>query len=126
LKDVSAIEQWCNILAEMPNGHIASIAFKARALANCDQYQKAKWLIFDAVKKYPDEPDILVACGDVMMWFPTVLPAIENACSAYQRAIDILRTRWYSIDRQREIEGRLEIALQYRQKCREEYTNSRA
>ena len=108
------------MLAGMPNGKIASIAFKARALANCDQYQEAKWLILDAVKRYPNEPDILIACGDVMMWYPTVGTAMENACNVYQRAIDLLRTRWDNVDRQREIEGRLEIALQCRQKCPDE------
>ena len=119
LKDMPSVEKWCAILASMPNGEIAALAFKARAFTRCDRYQDAKKLILDAVKNYPREPDILIACGDVMMVYPTVGPAMEMACRVYARAVDILASRWESIYRQREIEGRLEIALQHRQKCRE-------
>ena len=68
IKDVEAVERWCSVLSQMKNGQIAAIAFKARALAQCDRYDDAKKLILDAVRKHPDESDILVACGDVMMF----------------------------------------------------------
>ncbi len=124
LKDVASVEKWCSVLASMPNGQIASIAFKARALAQCDRYQEAKRMILDAVRQYPNEPDILIACGDVMMWYPNVSIFMENACDAYERAVELLKTQWDMIDRQREIEGRLEIALRYRKKCQAGYLNS--
>src|SRR5258708_39152693 len=81
LKDVPSVEKWCAILASMPNGEIAALASKALAFTRCDRYQDAKRLILDAVKQYPKEPDILIACGDVMMVYPTVGPAMEMACS---------------------------------------------
>ena len=65
LKDIEGVERWCEVLKGMRGGEMPSIAFKARALVHCDRYDDARKLILDAVHKYPDQLDILIACGDV-------------------------------------------------------------
>ena len=112
LKDIDAVEHWCEVLKEMPGGHMPSIAFKARALVHCDRYDDARKLVLDAVRKYPDEPDILIACGDVMMTYPDSSTAMSNAVAAYSGAVAILK-RGIDIARTREIEGRLQQAKHY-------------
>jgi tetratricopeptide (TPR) repeat protein len=91
LKDIGAVEHWCSVMAQMPKGETAAIAFRARALAQCDRYNDARKLILDAVRRYPDEPDILIACGDVMMTYPDSSTAMSNASIAYNRAVEILK-----------------------------------
>ena len=98
------------VLEGLPNGKIAAIAFKARALVKCDKYQDAKTLILDAVRRHPDEPDILIACGDVMMEYPTVGMAMSNAITVYQRAVALLKEQGNDVARLRQIEGRLRQA----------------
>lgn len=112
LKDIDAVEHWCGVLKGMPNGHMPSIAFRARALVHCDRYEQARNLILGAVREYPGEPDILIACGDVMMAFPDSATAMSNAVAAYAGAVDILKMD-IDIARTREIEGRLKQARQY-------------
>ena len=73
MKDIKAVDHWCQVLKGMPGGEMPSIAFKARALVHCDRYDDARKLILDAVRKYPGEPDILIACGDVMMTYSEFL-----------------------------------------------------
>lgn len=109
LKDIDAVEHWCEVLKGMPDGQMPSIAFKARALVHCDRYDDARKLILDAVRKYPGEPDILIACGDVMMTYPDSSTAMSNAVAAYSRAVEILKKE-IDIARTREIEGRLQQA----------------
>jgi tetratricopeptide (TPR) repeat protein len=117
LKDLQGVEHWCSVLGEMPKGAMPAIAFRARALVQCDRYGDAKDLIFDAVRKYPDEPDILIACGDVMMTYPTSSTAMSNASAVYTRAVDILK-RGMDIARLREIEGRLKRAQENLLQCK--------
>ena len=117
LGDLRYAEKYCDVLASMPDGWIASIALKARALAQCDRYQEAKTLILDAVRKYPNEPDILIACGDVMMWYPTVGMSMANAVTSYQRAVGLLKLNGNDIKRQREVEGRLRKAQENLAAC---------
>jgi tetratricopeptide (TPR) repeat protein len=109
LKDIGAVERWCEVLKGMPGGQMPSIAFKARALVHCDRYDDARKLILAAVREHPDEPDILIACGDVMMAYPESSTAMSNAVAAYGRAVDILK-KDIDIARTREIEGRLRQA----------------
>lgn len=109
LKDIGAVEHWCEVLKGMPGGQMPSIAFKARALVHCDRYDDARKLILEAVRRYPNEPDILIACGDVMMTYPDSSTAMSNAVAAYARAVDILNSG-IDIARTREIEGRLNHA----------------
>lgn len=109
LKEIDAVEHWCEVLRGMPGGQMASVAFKARALVHCDRYDDARKLILDAVRKYPGEPDILIACGDVMMTYPDSSTAMSNAVAAYSRAVDILK-KDIDIARTKEIEGRLQQA----------------
>jgi tetratricopeptide (TPR) repeat protein len=115
--DLDDADKWCGVLKSLPNGQMPAIAFKARALAQCDRYQEAKALILDAVRKYPNELDILIACGDVMMWYPGSETAMSNAARAYQRAVEILRLNDSDIQRQREIEGRLRQAKENLAAC---------
>ena len=117
LNDLSSVERWCSVLAQLPNGEASAIAFKARALAHCDKYQDAKKLILDAVRKYPHEPDILIACGDVMMAYPGSGTAMSNAAKAYQGATEILRQQGNDIARLRDIESRLERARDNLAQC---------
>lgn len=117
LKDIGAVERWCDFLKGMPGGQIPSIAFKARALVFCDRYDDARKLILEAVRQYPDEPDILIACGDVMMTYPDSSTAMSNAVAAYGRAVDILKTG-IDIARTREIERRLSQARHCLDRCR--------
>jgi serine/threonine protein kinase len=112
LKDIDAAMHWCEVLKGMPGGQMPSIAFMARALVHCDRYDDARKLILDAVRKHPEEPDILIACGDVMMTYPGSSTAMSNAVAAYGRAVDILK-KGVDIARAREIEGRLETAKHY-------------
>jgi len=119
LKDIDAVERWCDVLKGMPGGQMPSIAFKARALVHFDRYDDARKLILDAVRKYPDEPDILVACGDVMMTYPESSTAMSNAVAAYSRAVDILK-KGINIARTREIEGRLREAEHYLELAKQE------
>jgi tetratricopeptide (TPR) repeat protein len=119
LKDIGAAEHWCEVLRGMPGGQVPSIAFKARALVHCDRYDDARKLVLDAVRKYPDEPDILVACGDVMMTHPGSSTAMSNAVAAYDRAVDILK-KGIDIARAREIEGRLRQARHCLQLAKQE------
>lgn len=117
LKDIDSVERWCAVLKAMPGGHMPSIAFKARALVHCDRYDDARKLILEAVRKYPGEPDILIACGDVMMTHPDSSTAMSNAVAAYGRAVDILN-KGIDIARTREIEGRLSQARNCLDRCR--------
>jgi hypothetical protein len=112
LKDIGAVEKWCEVLKGMPGGHMPSIAFRARALVHCDRYDDARKLVLDAVRKYPGEPDILIACGDVMMTYPDSSTAMSNAVAAYSGAVEILK-KGIDIARTREIEGRLQQANYY-------------
>ena len=109
LKDIDAVERWCEVLKGMPGGQIPSIAFRARALVHCDRYDEARKLVLDSVRKYPGEPDILIACGDVMMTYPESSTAMSNAVAAYSGAVAILK-KGIDIARTREIEGRLQNA----------------
>jgi Na+/phosphate symporter len=89
--------------------------FKARALFQCDRYGDARELILDAVQKYPEEVDILIACGDVMMTYPTSSMAIATVAykrTTLERGIDIARLR--------EIEGRLKRAQENLLQCKRE------
>lgn len=115
--DLDDAEKWCGVLKSLPSGQIPAIAFKARVLAQCDRYQEAKALILDAVRKYPNELDILIACGDLMMWYPGSETAMSNAIRAYHRAAEILRLNASDIQRQREIEGRLRQAQENLRAC---------
>ncbi len=108
--DLQDAEKWCDILKLLPNGQMPAIAFKARSLAQCDRYQEAKALILDAVRKYPNELDILIACGDVMMWYPQSETAMSNASRAYLWAVEMLKLNDNDSQRQREIERRLRQA----------------
>ena len=117
IKDVEAVERWCSVLAQMKNGQIAAIAFKARALAQCDRYDDAKQLILEAMRKHPDDSDILVACGDVMMFKPGSLTAMTYAESTYRRAVNILE-KGTDVSRLRDIEDRLRHAQKNLVGCR--------
>lgn len=112
LKDIDAVEHWCEVLKGMPGGQLPSIAFRARALVHCDRYDEARKLVLDAVRKYPGEPDILIACGDVMMTYPDSSTAMSNAVAAYGGAVAILK-KGIDIARTREIEGRFQTAKHY-------------
>jgi len=118
LRDIGAVERWCEVLKGMPGGQMPSIAFKARALVHCDRYDDARILVLDAVRQYPDEPDILIACGDVMMTYPDSSTAMSNATAAYRRAVTILR-EGIDIARWREIEGRLAKATENLTRCKQ-------
>lgn len=107
LGDLQDAEKWCGIVKGLPGGEVSAIAFRARALAQCDRYQKAKFFILDAVRNYPNELDILIACGDLMMWYPKSETAMSNAVTVYRRAVEILEIYGKDIQRQREIERRL-------------------
>jgi len=120
LRDVRAAEHWCSVLEQMPNGSMAAIAFKARALVQCDRYQDAKWLILDAVRHHPDEPDILIACGDVMMVYPRSGTAMSNATAVYGRAVEILERDGHDVSRLREIQERLKQASANLDQCKKE------
>jgi hypothetical protein len=120
LNDLSSVDHWCSILAHLRNGEVPAIAFKARALAHCDKYQDAKKLIFDAVRKYPHEPDILIACGDVMMAYPGSGTAMSNATRVYRRATEILQQQGNDISRLRDIESRLVRAQENLAQCMRE------
>ena len=117
LKDIAAVEHWCSVLSKMPSGQMAAIAFKARALVQCDKYDDARSMILDAVEKYPDESDIMVACGDVMMTYPDSSTAMSNAVTSYSRAVEILNNG-IDIARTREIEARLNQARQHLDRCK--------
>jgi serine/threonine protein kinase len=112
LKDIGAVERWCEVLKGMPGGEMPSIAFRARALVHCDRYDDARKLVLDAVRKYPGEPDALIACGDVMMTHPDSSTAMSNAVTAYTGAVGILK-KGIDIARTREIEERLQEAKRY-------------
>jgi tetratricopeptide (TPR) repeat protein len=117
LKDLQGVDHWCSVFAQMPKGAIPAIAFRARALVLCDKYNDARELTLEAVRRHPDEPDILIACGDVMMNDPTVSStAMSNATAAYKRAVDILK-RGIDIARLRETEGRLKQAQESLLQC---------
>ena len=120
LNDLPSAERWCSVLAHLPNGEIAAIAFKARALAQCDKYQDAKRLILDAVRKHPNEPDVLIACGDVMMVYPGSVTAMTNATDVYHRAIEIFQQLGSDVARLRDIEDRLNRARENLAHCLQE------
>ena len=80
--DLEDAERWCDVLKLLPDGQASAIAFKARALAQCNRYQEATTLILDAVRKYPNEPDIWITCGDLMMFHPKAETAMLNATRA--------------------------------------------
>jgi len=113
LRDLAAADYWCSKLSQMPGGQAPAIAFKARSLVQCGQYQNAKKLIMEAVQSYPDNLDILIACGDIMMVYPGVGMAMANAVNVYQRAVDILQSEARDVSRLRDIEGRLRLARDY-------------
>ena len=75
-------------------------------------------LILDAVRKHPDKSDILVACGDVMMFKRGSLTAMTYATSTYRRVVTILE-KGTDVVRLREIEGRLKKAQQTLAVCRD-------
>jgi tetratricopeptide (TPR) repeat protein len=110
LNDLQSVEHWCSILACLPNGEMSAIAFNARALVQCDRYQDAKQLIRDAVRRHPDELEILIACGDVMMVYPNVGLAMANATEMYGQAAQILRHDGNDVVRLRKIGARLKGA----------------
>jgi tetratricopeptide (TPR) repeat protein len=117
-KDVSAVERWCSVLAQMPGGSIAAIAFKARALVQCDRYQDAKGLILEGVRRHPEDADILIACGDVMMVYPRSGTAMSNATEVYRRAVEILEHERGDVTRLREIQARLKQARENLEQCK--------
>lgn len=119
LKDIEAVEHWCSVMAQMRNGRIAAIAFRARALVRCDRYGDAKDLIMAASRQYPDEPDIWVACGDVWMTYPDSSTAMSNASVAYYNALGLLK-RGNNVPRLREIEGRFRRAQENLERCKRE------
>jgi hypothetical protein len=62
------------------------------------------------VRRHPDELEILIACGDVMMVYPNVGLAMANATEMYGRAAQILRHDGNDELRLRKLESRLKRA----------------
>ena len=111
LRDLDAVNHWCFKLSQLPNGEVSAIAFKARSLVQCNQYQNAKTIILEGVRKYPNEPNILIACGDIMMVYPGIEMAMANAVQVYQQAVEVLRADASDVARLRDIKERLQEAI---------------
>jgi serine/threonine protein kinase len=103
--DLQDAEHWCGILSALPDGTVASIAFRARALNSCGRAQDAWRLLTEGLVAHPEEPDLLIAFGDISSTHNHYKPAAES----YERAIAALRKGSHHIDRLREIEGRLRL-----------------
>lgn len=100
--DLADAERWCNALAALPDGKVASIAFHGRALEACGKLQEAKKLLTDAIRSHPGEPDLCVALADIAAKYKQRHIAVP----LYARAVTLLKARSASFDRVREIEER--------------------
>jgi hypothetical protein len=67
LEDIEAVERWCDVMAQMPHGRKVSVGFRSRALLKCNRYDRARDLVMIVTQRYPDDPNIWVACGDVFI-----------------------------------------------------------
>jgi serine/threonine protein kinase len=105
--DLVEAERWCAKYAKLPGMTGRSKAFWAYVLEENGQLQPARNVLLDAMKQYPEEPDIFVAYGDFAMKHNVPRFAVE----AYRNALQLIAGQSDSIERFREIEARLHRAV---------------
>jgi uncharacterized protein HemY len=98
----------------LPDGTVAAIAFRARALNSCGRVQDAWHLLNKSLLTHPEEPDLLIAFGDIAFIHNQNKTAVE----LYERAIAALRKNAHHINHLREIEGKLRMVRQKLSKSR--------
>jgi len=112
--DLQDAERWCDVLSALPDGTVAAIAFRARALNSCGRLEDAWRLLNEGLVAHPEEADLLIAFGDVAFMHNHYKPAAES----YERAVAALRKSPHQISRLREIESRLRMVRQELSKSR--------
>jgi tetratricopeptide (TPR) repeat protein len=113
-RDLQDAEHWCDVLSALPDGTVAAIAFRARALNSCGHAHDAWRLLNEGLVAHPDEADLLIASGDLASMNNRYKPAVES----YERAVAVLRKGPHHINRLREIESRLRVVRQELSKSR--------
>lgn len=98
----------CDVLSALPDGTVAAIAFRARALNSCGRAQDAWRLLNEGLVAYPEEADLLIASGDIAFTHNHH----KLAAGSYERAIAALRNSPHHVNRLREIESRLRMVRQ--------------
>jgi tetratricopeptide (TPR) repeat protein len=106
--DLQDAEYWCNVLSALPDGAVAAIAFRARALNSCGRAHDAWCLLKESLVAHPEEADLLIAFGDIASMQNHYKPAADS----YERAVAALRKGPHHINRLREIESRLRMVRQ--------------
>jgi serine/threonine protein kinase len=112
--DLEDAEHWCDVLSALPDGTVAAIAFRARALNSCGRAQNARRVLNEGLVAYPEEADLLIAFGDIASTHNHYKAAAES----YERAVAALRKGPHHISRLREIESRLRMVRQELSKSR--------
>jgi hypothetical protein len=112
--DLQDAEHWCDVLSGLPDGTVASIAFRARALNSCGRPQYGWRLLNEGLVAHPEEADLLIAFGDIA----STRNHYEPAAEVYERAVAALRKGPHQIKRLREIESRLRMVRQELSKSR--------
>jgi serine/threonine protein kinase len=101
--DLQDAEHWCDVLSALPDGTVAAIAFRARALNSCGREQDAWRLLNEGLVAHPEEADLLIAFGDIAFMHNHHKPA----AASYERAVTALRKSPHHVNRLREIESKL-------------------
>jgi serine/threonine protein kinase len=112
--DLHDAEHWCDVLSALPDGTVAAIAFRARALNSCGRAQDAQRVLSEGLVVHPREADLLIAFGDIAFMHNHY----EPAAASYERAVAALRKSPHHINRLREIESRLRMVRQELSKSR--------
>jgi tetratricopeptide (TPR) repeat protein len=112
--DLQDAEHWCDVLSALPDGTVAAIAFRARALNSCGRAQDAWRLLNEGLVAHPEKADLLIAFGDIASMHNHYKPAAES----YERAVTALRKSPHHVNRLREIERRLRMVRQELSKSR--------
>jgi predicted Zn-dependent protease len=106
--DLQDAEHWCDVLSALPDGAVAAIAFRARALNSCGRAQDAWRLLDESLVAHPEESELLIVFGDIAFMHNHY----NDAAESYERAIAALRNGQHHTNRLREIESRLRMVRQ--------------
>jgi tetratricopeptide (TPR) repeat protein len=85
--DLQNAGHWCDVLSALPDGSVAAIAFRARALNSCERALDAWRLLNEGLVAHPEGADLPIAFGDIAFMHHHYNPAAES----YERAIAALR-----------------------------------